>query len=181
MSARARLIIDAESIDLLTCNKECLDSIGLKFISYLGALGEKRDLVAVERIVLPGVQVVELEGPWRSSCWLGSSTVTMGTGEKWGVFLSDEMVRKEILMEVLCLAKILESRVLIGYASGGLDSNADDLAITGGDIDSVASELQKDNCLADFVIPFPDLDRVSFELNRLSDDSYGYFMVRFSS
>jgi hypothetical protein len=119
--------------------------------------------------------MVWLNGPWKGSGWIGASSLTLGTGVKWGVFLTDQEERIDVLREALCLAEHLKTGTMIFFNSG---ERAFDVATDGAPLPDIVNALNAE-ARAVFEVSSPaDADALAESIRHLSDSlEEGYFKV----
>lgn len=144
MSATTIFAFEVSITDLLKLKKtdELARQIGNDYCNcMLTKFGLEKNFVEVGPVAISELDMVELDGPWESVCWIGASTLTIGTGVKWGVFLSDSDERASVLREVTCLASSFHVSSIVGFSSG---SSAYDLATAGVALSAIKEKLSSE-------------------------------------
>jgi hypothetical protein len=143
VSATTIIVFEVTTTDLLRLRKS--DDLAQKLgKDYCSCMLEKFDLKKegeVDPVFLRELGMVELDGPWESVCWVGSSTLTIGTGVKWGVFLTDSIERASVLREMVCLASSFQSSEIFCFCSS---SAAYDLATNGASVLAIKEKLRSE-------------------------------------
>lgn len=144
MSATTVFVLEVAITDLLMLRKsdDLARQIGSDYCSCMfSRFGLKKEFVEVDAVPVRELSMVEIEGPWEPVCWIGASTLTIGTGVKWGVFLADSDERASVLREVACLASSFQASAVIGFGS---ESSAYDLAVAGALVSAVKERLESE-------------------------------------
>ena len=180
MSATTIFVIDVTIADLLALRKsdDLLQKIGKDYCGCIfRRFGLSRESVEVDPVAIHELGMVELDGPWESVCWIGASTLTIGTGVKWGVFFADPDERASVIREVACLASSFGASVVIGFSS---ESSAYDLATAGAAVPAVKERLgfemsgfNLNSCLDG------NLDSLVNEIGEMGAElEFGFFEIR---
>lgn len=142
----------------------------------LTKFGIEKNFVEVNPVPISELNIVELDGPGESVCWIGASTLTIGTGVKWGVFLSDSGERASVFREVACLASSFHASSIVGFGSG---SSAYDLATAGAALSAIKEKLGGELSGFSFNACLDaDLGSLVDEIDRIEDElESGFFEI----
>lgn len=142
MSATIVLVIDTGTTNYSAAeSRDLLVALGDSFISCMGLRNSKRAIRHVQRVPMEELPLVELEGPWDATCDAGVSTLKLGFGIKWGVFLDDPVERAACLRETICIARAAGASRVVGFANEDYGAAAYELAIAGSSFDDVIRSL----------------------------------------
>lgn len=141
LSATIALVIDTDIDFRSSESRELFTRVKRSFLSCMGSRGPDQASREIRRVAIEGLQLVELEGPWGADCYVGSTTLQLGFGLKWGVFLEDAVDRTACLRETICLARAVRSSRFVGFANQDYGLDAYELALAGSSFDDVVEAM----------------------------------------
>ena len=184
MGMNVKLVVDTNGVDYRAAQSGSpeLENIAGIYRRCMGDAGINTPPTEVRPFHLTELGMVELDGPWQSVAWIGSRALTLGVGQKWGVFLTDPQERVAILQEAVCLGRAVNCRQLVGFPDQGRGQVAAELSLSGASVPELVAKLEQDG-LKRFELSVrrdASIESLSIKLGEMAakvDD--GFFVINF--